>query len=128
MTRSVSAIGERPLFWIRSSAKDLSRFPAEVQEHVGYALSAAQFGGKHPTAKPWKGDGPGVLEIVEDHRGDTYRAVYTVRFEEAVYVLHVFQKKSKQGIATTQLDSELISRRLKDAVKDHEERYGKAKK
>jgi phage-related protein len=128
MTRAVSAVGERPLFWIRSSAKDLLRFPAEVQEHIGYALSAAQFGGKHPTAKPWKGDGPGVLEIVEDHRGDTYRAVYTVRFEEAVYVLHVFQKKSKQGIATTQLDSELISRRLKDAVKDHEERYGKAKK
>jgi phage-related protein len=124
----VSAVGERPLFWIRSSAKDLSRFPAEVQEHVGYALSAAQFGGKHPTAKQWKGDGPGVLEIVEDHRGDAYRAVYTVRFEEAVYVLHIFQKKSKQGIATTQLDSELISRRLKDAVKDHEERYGKAKK
>jgi phage-related protein len=128
MTRSVSAVGEKPLFWIRSSAKDLSRFPAEVQEHIGYALSAAQFGGKHPTAKPWKGDGPGVLEIVEDHRGDTYRAVYTVRFEEAVYVLHVFQKKSKQGIATTQMDAELIGRRLKDAVKDHEERYGKAKK
>jgi phage-related protein len=128
MTRSVSAVGERPLFWIRSSAKDLSRFPTEVQEHIGYALSAAQFGGKHPTAKPWKCDGPGVLEIVEDHRGDTYRAVYTVRFEEAVYVLHVFQKKSKQGIATTQLDSELISRRLRDAVKEHEERYGKAKK
>jgi phage-related protein len=128
MTRQISAIGEKPLFWIRSSAKDLARFPAEVQEHIGYALSAAQFGGKHPAAKPWKGDGAGVLEIVEDHRGDTYRAVYTVRFEEAVYVLHVFQKKSKQGIATTQLDSELISRRLKDAIKDHEERYGKAKK
>jgi len=128
MTRSVSDAREKPLFWIRSSAKDLSRFPAEVQEHIGYALSAAQFGGKHPAAKPWRGEGPGVLEIVEDHRGDTYRAVYTVRFEEAVYVLHVFQKKSKRGITTTQLDSESISRRLKDAVKDHEERYGKAKK
>jgi phage-related protein len=79
-------------------------------------------------AKPWKGDGAGVFEVVEDHRGDTFRAVYTVRFEEAVYVLHAFQKKSTKGIATSQADRELIARRLRDAIADHEERYGKAKR
>ena len=128
MTRDIQAIGERPLYWIRSSLKDLERFPAEVQEHIGYALSAAQFGGKHPDAKPWKGDGAGVLEVVEDFRGDTFRAVYTVRFEEAVYVLHAFQKKSTKGIATSQKDRELITKRLKDAIEDHKERYGEVKK
>jgi len=128
VTRDIQAIGERPLYWIRSSLKDLERFPAEVQEHIGYALSAAQFGGKHPDAKPWKGDGAGVLEVVEDFRGDTFRAVYTVRFEEAVYVLHAFQKKSTKGIATSQKDRELITKRLKDAIEDHKERYGEVKK
>ncbi len=127
MSRETQAIGERPLFWIRSSLKDLEAFPAEVQEHIGYALSAAQFGGKHSSAKPWKGDGPGVLEVVEDFRGDTYRAVYTVRFAEVVYVLHAFQKKSTKSIATSQADIELIHRRLKDAIEDHKERYGKAR-
>jgi phage-related protein len=113
---------------MRSSLKDLEAFPDKVQEHVGYALSAAQFGGKHPDAKSWKGDGSGVFEVVEDFRSDTFRAVYTVRFEEAVYVLHAFQKKSTKGIATSQADRELIARRLKDAMEDHRERYGKAKK
>jgi phage-related protein len=87
VSRDTQARGERPLFWIRSSLKDLETFPAEVQEHVGYALSAAQYGGKHISAKPWKGDGSGVMEVVEDFRGDTFRAIYTVRFAEAVYVL-----------------------------------------
>lgn len=128
MARDVAAVGERPLLWMRSSLKDLARFPAEVREHIGYALSAAQFGGKHPSAKPWKGDGPGVLEVVEDHRGDTFRAVYTVRFEEAVYVLHAFQKKSRPGIATSQADRELISQRLREAIADHEVRYGEGKR
>lgn len=128
MTREFLAGDERPLFWIRSSLKDVQRFPAAVQEHVGYALGAAQFGGKHPDAKPWRGDGAGVFEIVEDYRGDTFRAVYTVRFEEAVYVLHAFQKKSKKDIATSQADKELIARRLRDAIEDHKERYGKAKR
>jgi len=73
-------------------------------------------------------DGSGVFEVVEDYQGDTFRAVYTVRFEEAVYVLHAFQKKSTQGIATSQADRELIARRLKDAIADQKERYGKAKK
>ena len=73
-------------------------------------------------------DGSGVFEVVEDYQGDTFRAVYTVRFEEAVYVLHAFQKKSTRGIATSQADRELIARRLKDAIADQKERYGKAKK
>jgi phage-related protein len=108
--------------------KDLKAFPVEVQEHIGYALSAAQFGGKHLSAKRWKGDGSGVMEVVRDFRGDTFRAVYTVRFAEAVYVLHAFQKKSTQGIATARSDSELIRRRLQDAMEDYKERYGKAQK
>ena len=128
MTRDVRAVGERPLIWIRSSLRDLESFPAEVQEHVGFALSAAQFGGKHPAAKPWKGEGSGVFEVVEDHRGDTYRAVYLVRFADAVYVLHAFQKKSTKGIATSQADKELIAQRLRDAIADHEERYEKRRK
>ena len=99
MTRKLEP-GEKPLFWIGSSLKDITRFPSEVQRSVGFALSAAQYGRKHPSAKPWKGEGPGVLEIVKNHDGDTYRALYTVRFANAVYVLHAFQKKSPHGIAT----------------------------
>ena len=95
---------------------------------MGVALSVAQFGGKHPKAKPWKGEGSGVLEIVGDHRGDTYRAVYTIRFEKAVYVLHAFQKKSTKGIKTSQTDVDMIARRLKAAFEDYEARYGKRKK
>ena len=76
MTRSSQR--ERPLHWVGSAKKDYQAFPAEVQDDMGYALGLAQLGGKHPHAKPWKGEGPGVFEIVEDHRGDTYRAVYTV--------------------------------------------------
>ena len=120
--------GEKPLFWIGSSKADLIEFPEVVKDEVGVALSVAQFGGKHPKAKPWKGEGSGVLEIIEDHRRDTYRAVYTVHFKDAVYVLHAFQKKSTKGIKTAQTDVELISRRLKSAQKDYEQRYGKPKK
>jgi phage-related protein len=72
-------------------------FPEAVKDAIGLALSVAQFGGKHPNAKPWKGIGPGVLEVIADHRSDTYRAVYAVKFEGAVYVLHAFQKKSPRG-------------------------------
>ena len=128
MSRATRVSSERPLFWIRSSLKDLQKFPRDVQLHIGFALGAAQFGGKHADAKPWKGDGSGVFEVVEDHRGDTFRAVYTVRFEEAVYVLHAFQKKSTKGISTSQADKALIASRLKDAIEDHERRYGKGKK
>src|SRR5712692_6475169 len=92
--------GEKPLYWVGCSKRDLLDFPEAVKDGIGSALSVAQFGGKHPAAKPWKGEGPGVLEIVEDYQSDAYRAVYTVRFERAVYVLHAFQKKSPKGIKT----------------------------
>lgn len=111
-----------------SAKRDLLEFPEAVKEEIGTALGVAQFGGKHPKAKPWKGEGPGVFEIVEDHAGDTYRAVYTVKFEQAMYVLHAFQKKSPKGIKTAQIDVETVSRRLKVAREDYEARYGKRKK
>jgi phage-related protein len=116
--------GKKPLYWIGSSIKDISRFPEDVQRTVGFALSAAQFGGKHPSAKPWKGEGPGILEVVKDYEGDTYRAIYTVRFAQAVYVLHAFQKKSPRGIATRQSDIDLVKTRLKIAQRDYEEKHG----
>ena len=113
---------EKPLHWVGSAKKDYLSFPAAVQDEMGYALGLAQLGASHPSAKPWKGQGPGVLEIVEDHRGDTFRAVYAVRFAEVVYVLHAFQKKSKQGIKTPQPDVKLITERLKRAQADYESR------
>jgi phage-related protein len=128
MARARRLPGEKPLFWIGSSKSDLLGFPGAVKDEVGVALSVAQFGGKHPKAKPWKGEGSGVLEVVEDHGRNTYRAVYTVRFKDAVYVLHAFQKKSTKGIKTAQTDVDLISRRLKGAKEDYEKRYGKGKK
>lgn len=111
---------EKPLHWVSSAKKDYLAFPAAVQNEMGYALGLAQLGAKHPKAKPWKGEGPGIFEIVEDYRGDTFRAVYTVRFADAVYVLHAFQKKSKTGIKTPQDDVNLIAERLKRAQADHE--------
>ena len=108
--------------------RDLLDFPKPVQEYVGNALGVAQFGGTAPSAKPWKGVGSGVLEVVESHDGNAYRAVYTVRFEEAVYVLHVFQKKSPSGIRTATRDVDRVAERLKAARKDHEEHYGKPKR
>ena len=103
-------------------------FPDSVIDEIGIALSVAQFGGKHPNAKPWRGQGPGVFEVVEDHRADTYRAAYSVKFESAIYVLHRFQKKSPSGIKTARKDVELIARRLNEAKADYEVRYGKEKK
>ena len=102
-------------------------FPDAVKDEIGVAPSVAQFGGKHPSAKPWKGEGAGVFEIVEDFRGDTYRAVYTVRFPEAVYVLHAFQKKSPSGIKTPRTDVELVGQRLRWAREDYEVKYGPKK-
>ncbi len=119
---SKSMSREKPLYWVASAKKDYLTFPAEVQDDMGYALGLAQLGGKHPKAKPWKGEGAGVFEIVEDHRGDTYRAVYTVRFAEVVYVLHAFQKKSKSGIKTPQEDVKLIVEGMKRAQADYESR------
>jgi phage-related protein len=95
---------------------------------MGNALGLAQFGGKHPSAKPWKGRGPGVFELVDDHHGNTYRAVYTVRFRNVVYVLHAFRKKSPKGIKTAQVDVDLVERRLKTAQRDYEAHHGKTKR
>lgn len=107
---------ERPLEWIGSSRKDLLKLPADVRKAFGYALHFAQQGSAHPAAKTLKGfGGAGVLEVVENDVGGTYRAVYTVRFEEAVFVLHCFQKKSKSGIATPKEDMDIIRARLKVA-------------
>src|ERR1700751_1267047 len=128
MTRPKGVPGEKPLFWTGSSKDDLLAFPEAVIDEIGSALSVAQFGGKHPSAKPWKGQGPGVFEVVEDHRGDTYRVTYTVRFEHAIYVLHTFQKKSPTGVRTARKDVELIGRRLNDARIDYATRFGRAAK
>ena len=128
MTRPKRAPGEKPLFWTGSSKDDLLAFPEAVKDDIGTALSVAQFGGKHPHTKPWRGEGPGVFEVVKDHRADTFRAVYTVKFESAVYVLHAFHKKSPSGIKTARKDVELIGRRLNEARTDYEVRYGKREK
>lgn len=106
----------KPLEWIGSSLKDMKALPRPVQRGFGYALCAAQMGETPPEAKPLKGfGGIGVLELIEDYRGDTYRAVYTVRFAAKIYVLHVFQKKARHGIATPKQDMDLIRDRLKRA-------------
>lgn len=117
----------KQLEWISSSRKDLMEMPLDVKSVVGYALYLAQLGEKHDNAKPLKGfKGAGVLEIVDDFQGDTYRAVYTVKFEFAVYVLHIFQKKSKSGIATPKQDIDLIEKRLKLAEQHHREHYDRS--
>lgn len=107
---------ERPLEWVGSSYKDLMALPTDVRRFFGYALSLAQAGDQHDDAKVLTGfGGAGVLEVVEDDRSGTYRAVYTVKFKEAVFVLHCFQKKSKHGIATPKEDLAIIRARLKVA-------------
>ena len=114
----------KKLDFIGSSRKDIRAFPEEVKDDIGYALFEAQEGKKPASAKPLKGfGGAGVLEIIEDFSGDTYRAVYTVSFKEVIYVLHCFQKKSKRGIKTPQRDIELIKRRLKIAEEDYKTNY-----
>lgn len=120
------AMDERLLVWMGSSKRDLLAFPERVVSEMGYALGWAQHGRKHSTAKHWKGVGARVLEIVEDFDGNAYRAVYTVRFERAVYVLHCFQKKSPAGSKTARRDIELVRRRLAAAEADYEERDDQA--
>jgi phage-related protein len=106
----------KPVIWVGSSRKDLREFPELVQDHMGYALYVAQQGRKHRDAKVLTGfSGAGVVEIIKDYRGDTFRAVYTLRYEGAVYVLHVFQKKSKTGRETPRREMELIEQRLREA-------------
>jgi phage-related protein len=110
------AAKEKPIEWIASSYKDLMALPPSVRRRFGYALSLAQMGDQDDAAKVLKGfGGAGVLEVVEDDVGGTYRAVYTVKFAEAVFVLHCFQKKSKAGIATPKRDMDIIRARLKVA-------------
>jgi phage-related protein len=125
--RRVPAVTEKPLHWVGASKRGFLAFPTAVKQDMGNALGIAQFGGTAPTAKPWKGLGSGVLEIVESHDGNAYRAVYTVKFEKAVYVLHAFQKKSPSGVRTAKRDVDLVVGRLKTAERDYEEHYGKPK-
>jgi phage-related protein len=113
----------KSLLWVGSSKKDLKAFPAEVRSAMGFALYQAQLGRKPATAKPLGGfGGAGVLEIVDDFQTDTYRAVYTVKFGELIYVLHAFQKKSKRGISTPKAELDLIKSRLKLAEVDYKAR------
>ena len=118
----------RPLLWLASSKRDYGEFPDRVQDNLGFELFLAQTGQHPPSAKLLKGLGSGTVELVADFDGDTYRAVYTVRFSEAVYVLHAFKKKSKHGIKTPQADLNLIKRRLRDAESDHARRFAKESK
>ncbi len=114
----------KPLEWIGSSKDDLIEFLDAVRQEVGYALYQAQLGMKATTAKPLKGfGGAGVLEIVANDDGNTYRAVYTVKFAKAIFVLHAFQKKSKRGIATDKADIDLIKRRLLQAAIEYHRLY-----
>ena len=106
--------------WIGSSKADFLEFPEEVKDLVGYALYVAQQGGKHPDAKPLQGfGGAGILEVLADHRGDTFRTIYTVRLAGIVYILHAFQKKSKSGIRTPKAEIDLLKARLKRAEQEH---------
>ena len=115
----------KPVRFVASARKDLKAFPIVVRRNIGLALDTAQRGGKSSIVKPLKGKsfpGASVLEVVEDFHSDTYRAVYTVRFATAIYVLHCFQKKATSGIATPQRELELIRHRLKEAEDDYRER------
>ena len=106
----------KPVEWVGSSLDDLRGFPQDVRRDIGQALYEAQIGGRHPAAKPLSGfGGAGVVEIVASYDGNAYRGVYTTKFGGTVYVLHVFQKKSKKGIKTPKRDLELIASRLKVA-------------
>ena len=119
----VDGAAAKPAYWIASSLEDLRAFPRAVQREFGRAIRVAQLGGKHESAKPLKSfKGASVLEVVEDHDGDTYRAVYTVRLAESVYVLHVFQKKSKKGVQTPKHVIDLIKDRLRTAERHDRKR------
>lgn len=111
---------EKPLYWVGTTRDDMHDLPDDVRRLFGFALRQAQRGHKHPLAKPLRGfGGAGVIEIVAAHDGNAYRSVYTVRFERAVYVLHVFQKKSTHGTSTPKRDIDLIADRLKRAQDHH---------
>jgi phage-related protein len=118
----MTPLQNKPVIWIGSSHEDWKAFPGDVQDVMGYALHLAQVGEKAANSKPLAGF-KGVLEIRDNFQGDTYRAIYTVKFHEVVYVLHAFQKKSKKGIATPKSEIDLIERRLKKAVEHHDKNY-----
>jgi phage-related protein len=120
-------LGERPLYWVASAKNDLLRMPEPVIREIGAALGFAQHGRMHPATKPWKGEGPGVYEIVSDFDGNTFRAVYTVRFMKAIYALHCFQKKSPRGIKTARPDMNLIAKRLQAARREYEAQFSEKK-
>jgi phage-related protein len=126
MYNGIVSRGERkPIRWTGPSLRALRAFPREVRIDIGHALFAAQEGKTDPSAKPLKGfGGASVLEIVSSHQGNAWRSVYTVRFHDAIYVLHVFQKKSTKGIATPPREIELIKRRLVEAEQDYKQRQG----
>jgi phage-related protein len=116
----------KPLEWVGSSKADLIAFPISLRKEMGYALYLAQAGEKPINAKPLRGfGGAGVLELAARQGGNAYRAVYTVEFAEAVYVLHAFQKKSKKGIATPKADLDLIKQRLKVAAEQYQRKYAR---
>ncbi|WP_250627623.1 type II toxin-antitoxin system RelE/ParE family toxin [Pinirhizobacter soli] len=106
----------RALYWAGSSKDDFSAFPVRVQKNMGVALYVAQLGGMPPSAKPWKGLGPGVFELLADYQGNAFRAVFVVCLGNAMHVLHAFQKKSKSGISTPRLDIEVVGSRLKQVL------------
>ena len=121
------AISVKELVWLGSSLRDMRVFPEEVRQVMGFALFLAQTGSKHVAARPLRGFGSaGVLEVVDDRAGDTYRAVYTVRFADAVYVLHAFRKKAKRGRATPQRDIDLVRRRMAQAGQLSAQRRGRS--
>jgi phage-related protein len=106
----------KPVIWVGTSLKDLREFPSPVQDYMGYALYVAQSGGKYQAAKVLRGfGGAGALEVIKDYRGDTFRAVYTLKYEGRVFVLHAFQKKSKSGRQTPRREVELIQQRMREA-------------
>ena len=110
----------KPCYFVGPSKRDISAMPDDVKTAFGAAFFVAQTGGEVESAKALKGfGGRGVLEVIENHNGDTYRGVYTVRFSTGIYVLHAFQKKSKSGIATPKHEIELVKARLKDAEAWH---------
>lgn len=122
MNRDLDEDQIKPVEWLGSTLEDLRILPEPVQDDFGYALYLAQTGDKHVHAKPLKGyRGAGVLEVVRQHDSQAYRAIYTVRFEEAIYILHVFQKKSKSGIATPMAEMRVVEARLKEAQQRHSE-------
>jgi len=119
-------VTEKPIEWIGSTKNDLKSFPEDVQDVMGHSLHIAQNGGKADNAKPLSGivKSGRIFEVVDDYDGDTYRAVYTVKFEKSIYALHAFKKKSKTGKATPKPDVDLIKARYKRAEEHYKENYG----